>query len=292
MWDPHPKGAEPVPGTALAVPNADEAQALTAGSGQQDLAGDAARAERLLAAWPVKHVAVTRDRDGAVLVAAPNAHPLVVPARPAAGDTCGAGDQLAVTAAVMLGTGRLPSHAVPAAVDAATAYIRAGGPAGLTAPPTSGQPDPLGLAARVRERGGKVVGAGGCFDLLHAGHLSLLAQARRLGDVLIVCINSDASVRRLKGEDRPVVGEQERTALLEALDCVDGVLVFGKDTPEQALAELRPDIWVKGGDYAGRRIAEADLVESWGGEVVTVPYLDGHSTTTRIDQLTQKAGAL
>ncbi|MFD9359803.1 D-glycero-beta-D-manno-heptose 1-phosphate adenylyltransferase [Streptomyces sp. NPDC060031] len=290
VWDPHPNGTDPVPGTALAVPNADEALLRSGVPGPRDLAGDTARAVQLLAAWPVKQIAVTRGRDGAVLVADADGHPLAVPARPASGDTCGAGDQLAVTAAVMLGTGRLPSHALAAAVDAATSYVRAGGPAGLTTPPASGQPDPLEVAARVRERGGKVVGAGGCFDLLHAGHLSLLAQARQLGEVLIVCINSDASVQRLKGADRPVVGEQERAALLEALDCVDGVLVFGEDTPEKVLAELRPDIWVKGGDYAGRRIPEADLVESWGGEVVTVPYLDGYSTTTRIDRLTQQAG--
>ncbi|MEV8327691.1 D-glycero-beta-D-manno-heptose 1-phosphate adenylyltransferase [Kitasatospora sp. NPDC056731] len=149
---------------------------------------------------------------------------------------------------------------------------------------------PLERAARVRAQGGKVVGAGGCFDLLHAGHLSLLDQARRLGDVLVVCINSDASVRRLKGESRPVVGERERAMLLTALNCVDGVIVFDEDTPARVLAELRPDIWVKGGDYAGQRLAEADLVESWGGEVVTVPFLDGHSTTGRIHHVAQRAG--
>ncbi|MFD7615585.1 D-glycero-beta-D-manno-heptose 1-phosphate adenylyltransferase [Streptomyces sp. NPDC059802] len=176
------------------------------------------------------------------------------------------------------------------AVDAATAYVQAGGPASPTPSTAVATAGPLELAARVRARGGRVVGAGGCFDLLHAGHLSLLDQARRLGDVLIVCINSDASVGRLKGEGRPVVGERERAALLTALDCVDDVLVFAEDTPEKVLAELRPDIWVKGGDYAGRRIAEADLVESWGGEVVTVPFLEGHSTTTRIRHLAQQAG--
>ncbi|MFE2639442.1 PfkB family carbohydrate kinase [Streptomyces scopuliridis] len=290
VWDPHPKGTAPVPGTALAVPNTDEALLLSGHLGPRDLAGDTARAGQLLAAWPVKQVAITRGRDGAVLVADPDGHPLAAPARPAAGDTCGAGDQLAVTAAMTLAAGRLPSHAITAAVEAATGYVEAGGPASLTAPPAPGHANPLELAARVRARGGKVVGAGGCFDLLHAGHLSLLEQARRLGDILIVYINSDASVRRLKGEDRPVVGERERAALLTALDCVGGVIVFGEDTPEKALAELRPDIWVKGGDYAGGRIAEADLVESWGGEVVTVPFLDGHSTTTRIRHVAQQAG--
>ncbi|MFI1189386.1 D-glycero-beta-D-manno-heptose 1-phosphate adenylyltransferase [Streptomyces californicus] len=275
----------------MAVPNTDEALHFTGHDGPRDLAGDTARAVQLLAAWPVKQVAVTRGRDGAVLVADADGHPLAVPAQPAVGDTCGAGDQLAVTAAMTLAAGRLPSHAIAAAVDAATDYVNAGGP---TAPAAAAHPSdataPLELAARIRARGGRVVGAGGCFDLLHAGHLSLLHQARHLGDVLIVCINSDASVRRLKGADRPVVGERERAALLSALDCVDDVLVFAEDTPEKVLAELRPDIWVKGGDYAGRRIAEADLVESWGGEVVTVPFLEGHSTTTRLQHLTQQAG--
>nr|WP_024127265.1 D-glycero-beta-D-manno-heptose 1-phosphate adenylyltransferase [Streptomyces sp. F8]AHE40001.1 RfaE bifunctional protein [Streptomyces sp. F8] len=291
VWDPHPKGTAPTPGTALAVPNTDEALHFTGHDGPRDLAGDTARAVQLLAAWPVKQVAVTRGRDGAVLVADANGHPLAVPARPAAGDTCGAGDQLAVTAALTLTAGRLPSHAIAAAVDAATDYVNAGGPAAPATAHTSDTTGPLELAARVRAQGGRVVGAGGCFDLLHAGHLSLLDQARRLGDVLIVCINSDTSVRRLKGADRPVVGERERATLLNALDCVDDVLVFAEDTPEKVLAELRPDIWVKGGDYAGRRIAEADLVESWGGEVVTVPFLEGHSTTTRLQHLAQQAGA-
>ena len=292
VWDPHPKGTAPVPGTALAVPNADEALAALSGTAEpRNLAGDTVRAIRLLAEWPVKQVAITRGRAGALLVAAPDGHPLVVPARPTAGDTCGAGDQFAITAAVMLGAGRLPSHAAAAAVEAATAYVQAGGPAGLHAPRPTDTPGPLELAAQVRARGGKVVGAGGCFDLLHAGHLFLLAQARRLGDVLVVCINRDDSVRRLKGDDRPIVGERERAALLEALDCVDGVLVFDEDTPERVLSELRPDVWVKGGDYGSQRIAEADSVESWGGKVVIVPYLDGHSTTSRITRLTQHASA-
>ncbi len=290
VWDPHPKGTTPTPGTALAVPNTDEALHFAGRGGPRDLAGDTARAVQLLTEGPVKQVAVTRGRDGAVLVADADGHPLAVPARPAAGDTCGAGDQLAVTAAMTLAAGRLPSHAIAAAVDSATDYVATGGPAAPAALHPSDTEGPLELAARVRARGGRVVGAGGCFDLLHAGHLSLLDRARRLGDVLIVCINSDASVRRLKGADRPVVGERERAALLSALDCVDDVLVFTEDTPEKVLAELRPDIWVKGGDYAGRRIAEADLVESWGGEVVTVPFLEGHSTTTRIRHLAQQAG--
>jgi D-beta-D-heptose 7-phosphate kinase/D-beta-D-heptose 1-phosphate adenosyltransferase len=153
VWDPHPKGA--VPGTAFAAPNADEALVLSGAAEPRDLAGDTARAVRLIAEWPVTQVAITRGRAGAVLVAASDAHPLVVPALPTAGDTCGAGDQLAVTATVMLGAGRLPSHSVAAAVGAATAYVQAGGPSGLHAPRPAESPGPQELAARVRARGGK-----------------------------------------------------------------------------------------------------------------------------------------
>jgi D-beta-D-heptose 7-phosphate kinase / D-beta-D-heptose 1-phosphate adenosyltransferase len=119
---------------------------------------------------------VTRGQAGAVLVADPDGHPLVVPTQPAAGDTSGAGDQFAAAAAMRLGAGQMPSEAVVAAVEAATGYVQAGGPAGLLRPPPAETPAALELAARVRARGGRVVGAGGCFDLLHAGHLSMLTR--------------------------------------------------------------------------------------------------------------------
>jgi rfaE bifunctional protein nucleotidyltransferase chain/domain len=129
-----------------------------------------------------------------------------------------------------------------------------------------------------------VVATGGCFDLLHIGHLATLQAARKLGDCLIVCLNSDDSVRRLKGADRPLTAETDRSRLLAALDCVDAVVVFDDLTPEPVLAWLRPDIWVKGGDYAdgGPDLPEADLVRRWGGRTVIVPYLTGRSTTRTI----------
>jgi rfaE bifunctional protein nucleotidyltransferase chain/domain len=139
--------------------------------------------------------------------------------------------------------------------------------------------DPVALAARMHAGGGTVVAAGGCFDVLHAGHVSLLQAARLLGDCLIVCLNSDESVRRLKGEGRPLNPAADRVALLSALHCVDAVLVFEEDTPSAALQRLRPDVWVKGGDYEGQVLPETDLLGSWGGQAVTVPYLAGRSTT-------------
>jgi rfaE bifunctional protein nucleotidyltransferase chain/domain len=143
------------------------------------------------------------------------------------------------------------------------------------------------LIADVRARGGQVVCTGGCFDILHVGHIACLEAARRAGDALIVLLNSDQSVRRLKGPQRPVVPEQERARVLRALESVDAVVVFDEDDPRVALDRLRPDIWAKGGDYGGARLPEADLVRSWGGRVLLLPYVDGRSTTsilTRSDQ--------
>ncbi|MGW5673319.1 D-glycero-beta-D-manno-heptose 1-phosphate adenylyltransferase, partial [Micromonospora sp. NPDC003776] len=165
-----------------------------------------------------------------------------------------------------------------------------GGAAGLHRTPEQPATPPTArtaeeLVARVRADGGTVVATGGCFDILHAGHLSTLQAARRLGDCLVVCLNSDRSVRRLKGPERPVNREEDRARLLAALDCVDAVVVFDEPTPHQVLARLRPDVWVKGGDYAGDgapELPEAELVHRWGGKVVTVPYLEGRSTTGTI----------
>ena len=134
-----------------------------------------------------------------------------------------------------------------------------------------------------------MVATGGCFDLLHTGHVHLLDEARRLGDCLIVFVNSDDSVARLKGPTRPVVAQSDREAMLLALRSVDAVLVFDEDTPERALRLLQPDIFVKGGDYSLTDLPEAAVVRSWGGHAVTVPYLAGRSTTTLIHHLVRES---
>ncbi len=139
------------------------------------------------------------------------------------------------------------------------------------------------LVADVRARGGTVVATGGCFDLLHAGHVATLQAARQLGDCLVVCLNSDASVAGLKGPGRPLNPQADRSRLLAALGCVDAVVVFDEPTPHSVLSWLRPDVWVKGGDYGdGPDLPEAELVRRWGGQTVIVPYLDGRSTTRMI----------
>lgn len=146
------------------------------------------------------------------------------------------------------------------------------------------------LAAQVerwRNTGKRIVLTNGCFDLLHAGHLSLLHQAAQHGDVLIVAINSDASVRRLKGPERPLVSEHERAAMLAALDCVDAVTVFGEDTPLELLQAARPDVLVKGQDYQMEQVVGREWIEANGGSVVLVPLVPGKSTTGLIERITR-----
>jgi rfaE bifunctional protein nucleotidyltransferase chain/domain len=137
--------------------------------------------------------------------------------------------------------------------------------------------------------GRRVVFTNGCFDLLHPGHIRTLEAARALGDCLVVCLNSDASVRRLKGAGRPVVNEADRAAVLRALRCVDAVLVFDEDTPAAALDRLRPAVWAKGGDYAGRELPEAAVLEGWGGQAVVLPFVDGKSSTRLIEEASLRA---
>jgi D-beta-D-heptose 7-phosphate kinase/D-beta-D-heptose 1-phosphate adenosyltransferase len=149
-------------------------------------------------------------------------------------------------------------------------------------PHTVVDPSADGVIARVRAAGGTVVATGGCFDLLHPGHVATLRAARGLGDCLVVCINSDDSVRRLKGPSRPLNSAEDRARVLEALEFVDAVVVFDEDTPAEILDRLRPDVWAKGGDYAGADLPETAVLRRWGGQAVVLPYLDGHSTTAMV----------
>lgn len=147
-----------------------------------------------------------------------------------------------------------------------------------------------GDAARWRERQrGPVVFTNGVFDLLHVGHVALLEAARAEGVALVVGVNSDASVRRLeKGPDRPIVPEGERARLLAALACVDCVVLFDEETPLALIERLRPDVLVKGADYARAAIVGADQVDAWGGRVVRVPLVPGASTTALLARLRGK----
>ncbi|MDY5968976.1 MAG: D-glycero-beta-D-manno-heptose 1-phosphate adenylyltransferase [Bacteroidales bacterium] len=141
---------------------------------------------------------------------------------------------------------------------------------------------------RHRHFGEWVVFTNGCFDILHRGHLTYLAAARDLGGVLVVGLNSDASVRRLKGPSRPVNDERSRALLLAALQCVDYVTLFDEDTPLNLISAIMPDVLAKGGDYTRDTIVGASLVESHGGKVVTLPLVDGFSTTKVIEKVSSQ----
>ena len=282
VWDPHPRGAAPVPGARIATPNAAEAARACDAPPAATIAAACRQARTLVDRWRVAGVALTLGPRGAVLATGAESTAAFPPPHRVDGDPCGAGDRFAARLATALAGGALSSEAVAAAVVAAADFLAAGGVGALDAASRSEAlpaGSPREVIEAVRARGGTVVATGGCFDLLHAGHIGTLHAARALGDCLIVCVNSDESVRRSKGEGRPVQSQGDRVRVLSALRAVDAVAVFGEDTPECILGQLRPDVWVKGGDYAGAELPESTLVRSWGGEVVTVPYLPGRSTT-------------
>jgi rfaE bifunctional protein nucleotidyltransferase chain/domain len=141
------------------------------------------------------------------------------------------------------------------------------------------------IVAEYREAGRSVVFTNGCFDVLHRGHVRYLEQARALGDLLIVAVNSDGSVRRLKGADRPVNPVEDRAALLAALACVDHAVVFEEDSPATLIEAVRPDVYVKGGDYPPELVPEAPLVRRLGGQVRTLGYVPDRSTSAIIERI-------
>jgi rfaE bifunctional protein nucleotidyltransferase chain/domain len=143
----------------------------------------------------------------------------------------------------------------------------------------------------LRAEGRRLVFTNGCFDLLHVGHVRYLAEARRLGDALLVAINSDASVRALKGAGRPVLSEAERAEILAALASVDFVTVFEEESPRALIAELLPDVLVKGGDYGLDEIHGREEVERAGGRVLALPFVEGASTTGVIDRIKEMMNA-
>ena len=141
------------------------------------------------------------------------------------------------------------------------------------------------IRARLRREGKRVVFTNGCFDLIHGGHIHLFRWAKKQGDVLIVALNTDASIRRLKGPTRPIFPLAERFEVLAAIEDIDCLVSFGEDTPRKIIATLLPDVLVKGGDWGPGEIVGAEEVEAAGGRVLRVPYLKGHSSTDIIEKI-------
>ena len=145
--------------------------------------------------------------------------------------------------------------------------------------------DITALAEILRHGGKRIVFTNGCFDILHAGHVRYLAAAKNQGDILIVGLNSDASVRRLKGSTRPINGEEDRAEVLSSLHCVDYVVIFSEQTAETIVGKIKPDVYVKGADYTIDTLPEAKVVAGYGGKVAFIPLVPGRSTSNVIKKI-------
>jgi D-beta-D-heptose 7-phosphate kinase/D-beta-D-heptose 1-phosphate adenosyltransferase len=262
-----------------------------------DAAGIAAAARPLAIAAGLEAVVVTLGDRGMLVVPA-EGQAIGVPAvQRAVYDVTGAGDtaisvltlSLAANAS-LLGAAQLANVAAGISVGqiGAVAVDAASIRDALTARPDGkvlGRDDLVARAATWRMAGKRIVFTNGCYDLLHAGHLSLLSQAAKLGDVLVLAINSDASVRRLKGPERPLVPQEDRAAVLAALGFVDAVTIFDEDTPLEVLQSIRPHVLVKGGDYKLEDVVGRELIEASGGRVVLVPLTPEKSTTALVERI-------
>ncbi|MFB9902378.1 D-glycero-beta-D-manno-heptose 1-phosphate adenylyltransferase [Allokutzneria oryzae] len=241
-------------------------------------------------------VLVTLDRDGTVLFDGAEP-PHRTWARPAPENfTAGAGDTFVAALSIAASVGTPLSTAAELAQAAADVVVHRPGTAVCSwvelaerlGSEQSSLADPRELEKAVAEHraaGRRIVFTNGCFDVLHRGHVAYLNQAKRLGEVLVVALNSDRSVRRLKGPERPVNTESDRAAVVAALSCVDHVVLFDEDTPARLLRSLCPEVYVKGGDYTPEMLPETPIVRALGGEVRILDYLSDHSTTAVIDRI-------
>ena len=296
LVDPKHRDFSRYAGATTICPNLLELSAAT-GLSHKEAEPMLAAAARLLPTLGLDYLTVTLSEKGIAVVRATGNRTFPAVARQVF-DVSGAGDTVIATLALSLASGLSIEDAVPLANIAAGIVVSKVGTVPITrdellnslTPQIELQASekvlPLDrLVTRVnawRSRGEKVVFTNGCFDLLHVGHITLMEDARREGDRLVVAINSDASVSGLKGPTRPVVQEQDRGRVLAALAAVDAVVVFGEPTPMALILALRPDVIVKGGDYVEDTVVGAKEVRSWGGTVKIVPTVEGFSTTKMI----------
>jgi D-beta-D-heptose 7-phosphate kinase/D-beta-D-heptose 1-phosphate adenosyltransferase len=258
-------------------------------------------AVRLLDVCNARCAAVTLDHDGALLLER-DAAPYRTYARPTSNDRAsGAGDTFAAAFALALAAGVDGATATEAGSAAAAVAVGKEGTATCTAAELvehlTGRSERMldleTLARRVeftRRQGRRIVFTNGCFDILHRGHVAYLNRAKALGDILIVGLNSDDSVRRLKGPGRPINGIEDRAQVLAALSCVDHIVAFDEATPADLIRQLRPDVYAKGGDYTLERLPEAALVQELGGEVQILPLIEDRSTSRIIEQIGRSYG--
>ncbi|TAN08618.1 MAG: D-glycero-beta-D-manno-heptose 1-phosphate adenylyltransferase [Rhodanobacteraceae bacterium] len=288
-------------GARVITPNLRELQLATGRTlAAEDAAAVAAAAQALMAAAGAQALVVKLGAQGMLVVPA-DGPPRAIPAwRRAVFDATGAGDTVVALVAASLAAGATLFEAAQIANAAASITVGSVGTISVDADSITGVLmagharkvfDRARLVTQVhrwRLEGKRIVFTNGCFDLLHAGHLALLHAAARHGDILIIGLNSDESVRRLKGPARPLIPEGERAAMLAALACVDAVTIFAEDTPREVLQAIRPDVLVKGADYRVDQVVGHELVAAAGGKVVLVPLVPDKSTTALIDQIASR----
>jgi D-beta-D-heptose 7-phosphate kinase/D-beta-D-heptose 1-phosphate adenosyltransferase len=286
-------------GATILTPNRREAE-VAARQAISDEASLTSAASGLLGELDLTALLITRSEAGMSLFMADGTATHIPTVAREVFDVTGAGDTVLSVLSVGLACGLPPAEAARIANVAAGIVVGKLGtstvsPAEIIAEIGHGHQDSdakiknLDVLATViaaeQEKGKRLVFTNGCFDLLHVGHVKYLQKARTFGDLLVVGLNSDASVRRLKGESRPLIGEAERAHILAALDCVDYVVIFAEDTPLRLIETLRPFVLVKGGDYTPEGVVGKDLVEASGGRVELVTFVDGKSTTNIIEKI-------
>jgi D-beta-D-heptose 7-phosphate kinase/D-beta-D-heptose 1-phosphate adenosyltransferase len=297
LVDPKGTDFERYRGATVVTPNRSEFEAVVGACPTQ--ADIAAKGERLRAELGLQALVVTRGEDGMTLIEA-DRPPLHLPthAREVA-DVTGAGDTVVALLAAGLATGLSFADATALANLGAGLVVAKLGAAGVTAgelrravgeqaAASDGILDEAALLEMVRQAsaaGRPIVMTNGCFDVLHPGHVAYLRAARALGDRLVVAVNDDASVRRLKGAGRPVNRLEDRISMLAALEMVDWIVPFSEDTPARLIEQVLPDVLVKGGDYRPEEIAGYEAVTANGGDVRVVDFVPGHSTTALLDAL-------
>ena len=286
-------------GATILTPNRKEAEAASGIPITDDASLDRA-ARVIMDTAAIDHLLITRSEAGMSLFSGTTAAVHIPTVAREVFDVSGAGDTVLATLAIGTAAG------LDIAKAARLANIAAGIAVGKLGTSTVSAAEIISTVALVhsdsdskiknldvltatiateKARGKRIVFTNGCFDLLHAGHVKYLQKARNLGDLLILGLNSDASVRRLKGENRPLIDEEERAHLLAALNCIDFVTIFNEDTPLELITALKPDILVKGGDYTPEGVVGKDVVEAYGGRVELITFLDGKSTTGIIEKI-------
>ena len=301
MIDPKGSDYEKYRGATLLTPNLAEFEAVVGVCGsEQELV---ARGQALIRQLDLQALLITRSEKGMTLLL-PDSSELHLPALAReVFDVTGAGDTVIAVLAASLAAGAELRQAVGHANLAASIVVGKLGTASVSGPELraalEGGRDEAGFGvmnesqleialADARSRGERIVFTNGCFDILHAGHVGYLAEARKLGDRLVVALNADESVRRLKGPSRPVNPLSRRMTVMAGLGAVDYVTWFDDDTPERLLQRLKPDILVKGGDYRKEEVVGWEIVEGYGGEVRPLAFLDDCSTTAIVEKILEQ----